>query len=129
VSLEVSFLEPYNKWLVGTGNGKLIVYNRKDTFGVGQEVFDTLQPNPKQPEYIFMDQLNLLDYVSNGFTEAQRVMTLDHYYSTAQPRKVVFNSVMQENACEAVFARNDLNVIICFLRQCPAIFLRNFSLH
>ena len=27
---DVSFLEPYNKWLVGTANGKIIVYNRKD---------------------------------------------------------------------------------------------------
>ena len=29
-SFDVSFLEPYNKWLVGTSNGKVIVYNRKD---------------------------------------------------------------------------------------------------
>lgn len=27
---DISFLEPYNKWLVGTSNGKVIVYNRKD---------------------------------------------------------------------------------------------------
>lgn len=33
-SFEPSFLEPYNKWLVGTGNGKLIVYSRKDTIGL-----------------------------------------------------------------------------------------------
>lgn len=29
-SFEVSFLEPYNKWIVGTCNGKAIVYNRQD---------------------------------------------------------------------------------------------------
>ena len=29
-SFDVSFLEPYNKWLVGTANGKVIVYNRQD---------------------------------------------------------------------------------------------------
>jgi len=29
-SFEFSHLEPYNKWLVGTSNGKVIVYNRKD---------------------------------------------------------------------------------------------------
>ena len=29
-SFDVSYLEPYNKWLVGTANGKVIVYNRKD---------------------------------------------------------------------------------------------------
>ena len=29
-SFEVSHLEPYNKWMVGTANGKVIVYNRKD---------------------------------------------------------------------------------------------------
>jgi WD40 repeat protein len=29
-TFDVSFLEPYNKWMVGTCNGKVIVYNRKD---------------------------------------------------------------------------------------------------
>lgn len=29
-SFDVSVLEPYNKWLVGTANGKVVVYNRKD---------------------------------------------------------------------------------------------------
>ena len=29
-SFNVSFTEPYNKWLVGTCSGKIIVYNRKD---------------------------------------------------------------------------------------------------
>jgi len=29
-SFDFSYLEPYNKWLVATGNGKVIVYNRKD---------------------------------------------------------------------------------------------------
>ena len=27
-TFEVSYLEPYNKWLVGTSNGKAIIYNR-----------------------------------------------------------------------------------------------------
>lgn len=34
VSLEPSFLEPYGKWMVGTGNGKLIVYNKKESLGL-----------------------------------------------------------------------------------------------
>jgi hypothetical protein len=29
-TFDVSYLEPYNKWMVGTANGKVIVYNRKD---------------------------------------------------------------------------------------------------
>ncbi len=29
-TFEVSYLEPYNKWMAGTANGKIIVYNRKD---------------------------------------------------------------------------------------------------
>lgn len=29
-SFEFSYLEPYNKWLIATANGKVIVYNRKD---------------------------------------------------------------------------------------------------
>lgn len=29
-SFDFSYLEPYNKWLVATSNGKVVVYNRKD---------------------------------------------------------------------------------------------------
>lgn len=119
VSLEASFLEPYGKWLVGTGNGKLVVYNRKEALGFQQDPFDTIPTHTSTgtlPSFIFMDQFNLLDFVSNGFTEAKRAMTLDHYYNTSQERKVLFNSITQENACVGVFARNDLNVHICFIR-------------
>jgi hypothetical protein len=27
-AFDISFLEPYNKWLVSTANGKVFVYNR-----------------------------------------------------------------------------------------------------
>jgi len=30
-SFDVSFLEPYNKWLACTSTGKVIVYNRQDS--------------------------------------------------------------------------------------------------
>jgi WD40 repeat protein len=39
-SFEFSVLEPYNKWLVSTCNGKVIVYNRKDFNALNQEIFD-----------------------------------------------------------------------------------------
>ena len=29
-SFDISFLEPYNKWLVSSSNGKVFVYNRQD---------------------------------------------------------------------------------------------------
>lgn len=29
-SFDVSFLEPYNKWLAATNSGKVVVYNRQD---------------------------------------------------------------------------------------------------
>merc|ERR1712086_1181114 len=41
-SFDFSYLEPYNKWLVGTANGKVIVYNRKDFNSLNQELFDEL---------------------------------------------------------------------------------------
>lgn len=41
---DVSFLEPYNKWLVAGANGKIVVYNRQDCNSFKQELFDKLQP-------------------------------------------------------------------------------------
>ncbi len=66
--IDVSFLEPYNKWLAATSNGKIIVYNRKDFNAMKQEPFEEKNP----PKYNFMDSMNLLDYVSNEFTESKR---------------------------------------------------------
>jgi len=62
-SLEFSFLEPYNKWLVGTCNGKVLVYNRKDFNSLNQEIFDELKP----PQFNYMDSFNLLDFSNNSF--------------------------------------------------------------
>lgn len=63
-SFDFSYLEPYNKWLVGTGNGKVIVYNRKDFNSLNQEIFDEQKP----PQFDFMDSFNLQDYVANGYS-------------------------------------------------------------
>lgn len=76
---DVSFLEPYNKWLVAGKHGKVVVYNRQDCNSFKQELFDKHQP----PVFIFMDSFNLEEYVDNCFTEAKRVNTLDHYYGIA----------------------------------------------
>ena len=54
-SFDVSFLEPYNKWLVGTANGKVIVYNRQDCNSFKQELFDKNKP----PVFIYMDSFNI----------------------------------------------------------------------
>jgi hypothetical protein len=75
-TFDVSYLEPYNKWLVGTANGKVIVYNRKDFNAFQQEIFNEQNP----PRFNYMDTFNLLDYVDNAFTESKRANTLDHYY-------------------------------------------------
>ena len=91
-SFDVSFLEPYNKWLVGTANGKVIVYNRQDCNSFKQELFDRHKP----PTFIFMDSFNVQEYVDNCFTEAKRVNTLDHYYSLSK-RNLVYNEVSPEN--------------------------------
>ena len=79
-SFDVSFLEPYNKWMVGTCSGKVIVYNRKDFNAFKQEIFTEDDP----PRFNYMDSFNLLDYVENQFTESKRANTLDHYYSIAK---------------------------------------------
>lgn len=63
-SFEFSYLEPYNKWLIATANGKVIVYNRKDFNSLNQEIFDELN----LPVFNYMDSFNLLDFVSNNFT-------------------------------------------------------------
>ena len=91
-NFDVSFLEPYNKWLVGTANGKVIVYNRQDCNSFKQELFEKSKP----PNFIFMDNFNVQEYVDNCFTEAKRVNTLDHYYSLAK-RNLVYNEVSPEN--------------------------------
>ena len=54
-SFDISFLEPYNKWLVGTANGKVIVYNRQDCNSFKQELFEKNKP----PTFIFMDSFNV----------------------------------------------------------------------
>jgi len=62
-SFDFSHLEPYNKWLVATANGKVIVYNRKDFNSLNQEIFDINKP----PQFNFMDSFNALDYASNSY--------------------------------------------------------------
>ena len=123
-SFDVSFLEPYNKWLVGTANGKIIVYNRQDCNSFKQELFDKNSP----PTFIFMDSFNVQEYVENGFTEAKRVNTLDHYYSLAK-RNLVYNEVSPENETQGIFLNNDLASHISYVRKSNNLFIRNFELH
>ena len=120
----MSFLEPYNKWLVGTSTGKVIVYNRKDFNAYQQEIFS--EDNP--PRFNFMDSFNVLDYVDNSFTESKRSNTLDHYYSTAK-RTAVVNEVDPLNLCEGLFTNGDLTLHLSFIAKTPYVFLRNFELH
>ena len=124
VNFDVSFLEPYNKWLVATSTGKLFVYNRQDSNSFKQELFEKAKP----PQFVFMDSFNAQEYVDNYFTESKRVNTLDHYYGMAQ-RNLVNNELSTENECEGYFLNNDLASYICLIRKCNAIFIRNFELH
>jgi hypothetical protein len=78
-SFDVSFLEPYNKWLLGGSHGKVVVYNRQDCNSFKQELFCKQTP----PKFIYMDSFNVQEYVDNCFTEPKRVNTLDHYYGLA----------------------------------------------
>lgn len=123
-AFDISFLEPYNKWLVGTCNGKVIVYNRQDCNSFKQELFEKNAP----PTFIFMDSFNVQEYVDNCFTETKKVNTLDHYYSLSK-RNLVYNEKCYENETEAIFLNNDLASYICFVRKCNSLFVRNFELH
>lgn len=123
-AFDVSFLEPYNKWLVGSSSGKVIVYNRQDCNSFKQELFDVRVP----PTFIFMDSFNVQEYVDNYFTETKKVNTLDHFYSLAK-RNLVYNEKCAENETEAVFLNNDLASYICFVRKSNNLFIRNFELH
>ena len=123
-SFDFSYLEPYNKWLVATTNGKVIVYNRKDFNSLNQEIFDEMKP----PVFNYMDSFNLLDYVSNGYAQARRCNTLDHYYSLSK-KNLVYNEVDPMHECEGVFANNDLTLHLSFIRQCNMLLIRNFELH
>ena len=123
-AFDVSFLEPYNKWLVGSSSGKVIVYNRQDCNSFKQELFDVAIP----PTFIFMDSFNVQEYVDNYFTETKKVNTLDHFYSLAK-RNLVYNEKCPENETEAAFLNNDLASYICFVRKSNNLFIRNFELH
>jgi hypothetical protein len=63
-SFDFSYLEPYNKWLIATSSGKILVYNRKGFNSLSQEVFDV---EKSLPVFTYMDNFNVLDFVSNGF--------------------------------------------------------------
>jgi hypothetical protein len=123
-SFDVSYLEPYNKWLVGTANGKVLVYNRKDFNAYQQEIFEEANP----PRFNYMDSFNVLDYVDNSFTESKRCNTLDHYYSMAK-RNIVRNEVDKDNLCQGMFSNSDLTLHISFIAKVPYLFVRNFELH
>jgi len=75
-TFQISYIEPYNKFLVGTKNGKSIVYNKRNFNAFSQEPF-----GDETPQYQFMDSLNLIDFIANGFSEIDsKTLTLDHYY-------------------------------------------------
>jgi hypothetical protein len=123
-TFEFSVLEPYNKWLVGTSNGKVITYNRKDFNSLNQEIFDELKP----PVFNFMDSFNVLEYTANAFSQARRTNTLDHFYNMSK-RNLVYNEVNSEHECSGIFANNDLTLNLTFIKSCNMLFIRNFELH
>jgi len=47
----LSYIEPYNKFLVGTKNGKVLMYNKRNFNALNQETFN-MQDTPK---FNFMD--------------------------------------------------------------------------
>ena len=125
-SIEFSYLEPYNKWLVATKNGKVMVYNfaRKDFNALNQEIFEEDKP----PVFNYMDSFNALDFIENNFSQAKRCNTLDHYYSLAK-KNLVNNEVDPSHECEALFSKTDMNLHLSFIRRSNQLFIRNFELH
>lgn len=123
-AFEFSYLEPYNKWLVATKNGKVMVYNRKDFNALNQEIFTEDKP----PVFNYMDSFNALDFIENNYTQAKRCNTLDHYYSLAK-KNLVNNEVDPSHECEALFSKTDMNLHLSFIRRSNQLFIRNFELH
>ena len=79
-NFDVSYIEPYNKFLVGTRNGKVLVYNKKNFNAFSQEAF-----THETPKFQFMDSFNVVDYVANGYHEIDaKNLTLDHYYEVSR---------------------------------------------
>jgi hypothetical protein len=117
-------LEPYNKWLVATTNGKVIVYNRKDFNALSQEIFS----EDKTPVFTYMDSFNALDFVENNFVQTKRCNTLDHYYAMSK-HNLVHNEVDPSHECEGIFSKTDLTIHLSFIRRSNYLFVRNFELH
>ena len=121
-NFEISYIEPYNKFLVGTKNGKLIMYNKRNFNALNQEAFNMTET----PKYNFMDWFNILDYITNNYAEAT-TLTLDHYYSVKKREKVE-NLQKEENEWMGVFLPNDMTLYISFIKCWSTIFFRNFEL-
>ena len=65
----------------------------------------------------YMDSFNLLDYVTNAYSQTKRCNTLEHYYTFAK-RNLVDNEVERENESFGIFANNDQTTHLSFIRQC-----------
>lgn len=122
-NFEVSFVEPYNKFLVGTRNGKVLLYNKRNFNALNQEAFN-MQDTPK---FNFMDSFNILDYIKNGYAESKN-LTLDHFYATKKRVQVENVEKENENECMGMFLPNDMTMHISFIKCCKMIFFRNFEL-
>lgn len=109
-NFEVSYIEPYNKFLVGTKNGKVLLYNKKGFNALNQEAFN-MQETPK---YNYMDGFNILDYIKNNYSEVKD-LTLDHYYAVKK-RERVDNAQRTENECMGLFLPNDMTMYISFIK-------------
>jgi len=109
-NFELSYIEPYNKFLVGTKNGKVLMYNKRNFNALNQETFN-MQDTPK---FNFMDSFNALDYVKNNYAESKN-LTLDHYYEVKK-RENVENVQKEENECMGVFLPNDMTLHISFIK-------------
>ena len=123
-SFSVSQIEPYNKFLCGSQNGKVIVYNKKNFNAFSQEPF-----TDQTPVYNFMDCFNVLDFVENGFEEIDsKGLTLDHYYEVSK-KNYVKNEALDENYVEAAFSPVDVSMHISVMRSCNKVFFRNYDIH
>jgi len=123
-TFEISFVEPYNKFLVGTKNGKVLVYNKKNFNAFSQEAF-----GEETPTYTFMDSFNMVDFIANGFSEIDsKSLTLDHYYKV-QKKEIVQNHLLDENLVEAAFLPTDMTQHVSIIRSCNKVFFRSFELH
>ena len=76
-TIDISSIEPYNKFLASSSGGKIFLYNRRNFNQLTQNIFS----DTELPKFNLMDSFNLLEYVVNEFQDIKTEKSLNEYYN------------------------------------------------